>query len=251
MIVLFTDVGWSGPYLGQMRLALRHYAPDTPAIDLMHDVPAFDIQAGAYLLAAHAKTLPAGAVILGVVDPGVGGERDGIILQADDRWYVGPENGLFDRVVARADAVQAWRIIWRTSSVSPLFHGRDIFAPVAGMLAAGTAGANELGDPIDLPPRPWPDELARVIFIDRFGNAVTGIRSQSLAAGAAVIVGHHRLIQAPTFEYVPLGDAFWYADTAGLVTLAVNRGRADMHLGLHIDSPVSIEGAVRGSIRPR
>ena len=140
MIFIFTDFGLEGPYVGQMKAVLACEAPGVPVIDLFADLPAFDAQAAAYLLAAYGGRLPAGGVCLSVIDPGVGGARAPLALSADGRWYVGPDNGLFAIVARRAESLEAWRITWRPAGLSASFHGRDLFAPVAARLARGEAG---------------------------------------------------------------------------------------------------------------
>ncbi|UVK54530.1 SAM-dependent chlorinase/fluorinase [Mesorhizobium sp. AR02] len=90
MIVLFTDFGLHGPYTGQMKAVLHQMAPGIPAIDLFSDAPVGNPKASAYLLVAYAEWFPAGTVFLCVVDPGVGGTRPSVIVEADGRWYVGP-----------------------------------------------------------------------------------------------------------------------------------------------------------------
>jgi S-adenosylmethionine hydrolase len=102
MIVLFTDFGLEGPYTGQMKAVLHRLAPGIPVIDLFADAPCFDARRSAYLLAAYAEALPSGSVILGVVDPGVGGKRLAIALEADGHWFVGPDNGLGELFWRRA-----------------------------------------------------------------------------------------------------------------------------------------------------
>src|SRR5260370_15228133 len=102
MIVLFTDFGLQGPYTGQMKAVLHQMAPGIPAIDLFADAPAGNPKAAAYLLAAYAQWFAAGTTFLCVVDPGVGGPRPPVMLEADGRWYVGPGNGLFELVERRA-----------------------------------------------------------------------------------------------------------------------------------------------------
>src|SRR5262249_47000472 len=138
VIALFTDFGAAGPYVGQMKAVLCREAPAVPVIDLMADAPACEPKSSAYLLAALAPWLSAGSVCLAVVDPGVGGRRAPIVVEADGRRFVGPDNGLFELVARRAAAAQAWEIAWRPPQLSASFHGRDLFAPVAGRLAAGT-----------------------------------------------------------------------------------------------------------------
>jgi len=102
MILLFTDFGSTGPYLGQMEAVLRIHAPGVDVIDLLNDAPPGEPRLAAYLLAALAKHFPAGSIFLSVVDPGVGGERLPVVLEADGRWFVGPDNGLLNTVAVHA-----------------------------------------------------------------------------------------------------------------------------------------------------
>ena len=138
MIVVFTDFGLQGPYTGQMKAVLHQLAPAVPAIDLFADAPVGNPKASAYLLAAYAQWFAAGTVFLCVVDPGVGGTRPAIILEADGRWYVGPGNGLFELVQRRATTTRSWDIDWKPERLSASFHGRDLFAPVAAILVAAS-----------------------------------------------------------------------------------------------------------------
>ncbi len=126
MIVLFTDFGLYGPYTGQMKAVLHQMAPGIPIVDLFADAPVGDPKASAYLLAAYAAWFPAGTAFLCVVDPGVGGTRPSIILEADGRWYVGPGNGLFELVQRRARETRSWDIHWKPEHLSASFHGRDL-----------------------------------------------------------------------------------------------------------------------------
>jgi len=128
MIALFTDFGLLGPYTGQMKAVLCLAASDVAVIDLFADAPAGDPKASAYLLAAYTAWFPAGTVFLCVVDPGVGGTRPAVIVEADDRWYVGPGNGLFELVLRRASMARRWDIEWKPERLSASFHGRDLFA---------------------------------------------------------------------------------------------------------------------------
>src|ERR1700746_2532460 len=137
MIVLFTDFGLQGPYTGQMKAVPCRMAPGIPAIDLFANAPVGNPKASAYLLAAYAEWFAVGTVFLSVVDPGVGGTRPPSIIEADGRWYVGPGNGLFELVKRRATNNRSWNIDWKPERLSASFHGRDLFAPVAAMLARG------------------------------------------------------------------------------------------------------------------
>ncbi|MCA1409409.1 SAM-dependent chlorinase/fluorinase [Ensifer sp. IC3342] len=238
MIVLFTDFGLSGPYTGQMKAVLHREAPGIPVIDLFADAPAANPAASAYLLAAYAVWFPADTIFLCVVDPGVGGERPAMIVEADGRWYVGPGNGLFELVQLRAGETKSWEIDWRPERLSASFHGRDLFAPVAAMLARGEPPP---GQPRDLGRRPdWPDELGEIVYLDHYGNAMTGLRAAMLPPDAKLAVAGRMLERARTFSDRLPGSAFWYENSNGLAEIALNRGRADRELGLSIGSPVEI-----------
>src|SRR5262249_3938159 len=114
-----------------MKAVLCQMAPGIPAVDLFADAPVGNPRASGYLLAAYAEWFAAGTVFLAVVDPGVGGTRPAIILEADGRWYVGPGNGLFELVERRAPRRRSWDIDGKPEPLSASFHGRDLFAPVA------------------------------------------------------------------------------------------------------------------------
>ena len=240
MIVLFSDFGLEGPYTGQVKTVLYRIASAVPVIDLFADAPAGKPKPAAYLLAAYAVWFPPGTVILAVVDPGVGGTRGAVIVEADGRWYVGPDNGLFELVQRRALAVRSWDILWRPGAMSASFHGRDLFAPIAGQLARGIfpsepQRSGEIGRCAD-----WPDDLAEIVYIDRYGNAMTGLRAAVLADTTCLRVSGRVLPRARTFSDVPAGTAFWYENSNGLAEIAVNAGRADAVLDLALGSPVII-----------
>jgi S-adenosylmethionine hydrolase len=181
-------------------------------------------------------------VILAVIDPGVGGARAAIIVEADGRWYVGPDNGLFELVIRRAETARSWEILDRSAATSASFHGRDLFAPAAGRLARGEMPA--------APPRlegtgrhlDWPDDLPEIVYIDRYGNAMTGLRASLLPGEARLDASGRVLSRARTFSDVSEGEAFWYENSNGLAEIAVNSGRADATLGIAIGSPVAILG---------
>lgn len=249
ILALFTDFGWQGPYVGLLKLALAREAPGAPVIDLLHDAPAFAVREAAYLLAAYVPEFPTDTVFVGVVDPGVGGARPGLMVNADGRWLVGPDNGLFDRVVARARRVTVWRLTWRPERLSASFHGRDWFAPVAARLAAGTARPEQLGEPMSFTDQNWPDDLARIVYVDRYGNAMTGIRAEVLEPGTVIRAGLQELRWARTFCQVPVGQGFWYENSSGLVELAVNQGSAAARLRVRVGDAVTVLGATRTTVR--
>lgn len=210
-------------------------------IDALHDAPDFGIEPAAHLLAALAGEFPPSAVFLAVVDPGVGTAREAIVVQADAQRFVGPDNGLLSVLWQRARARKCWRIAWRPERLSSSFHGRDLFAPVAAALATKRV------------PRGWliakrapsvlldGEDLPRIIYIDHYGNAVTGIRFR--AAKGLVRIGARKLAYARTF-----GDArgpFWYENSMGLVEIAMPRGSAAKRLRLRVGTPVTWQPSTR------
>lgn len=248
MIIFFTDFGWLGPYVGQMHVAVTQYARAIPVVDLMHDAPRHDPRAAAYLLAALARTMPEECCCVGVVDPGVGTDRDPVIVQIGGRFFIGPDNGLF-AIAARHIGDARWhRITWRPQALSKSFHGRDLFTPAAAMIAAHRSGAT--GRPGELPAgltaeiagpavgASWPDDVDEVIYIDGFGNCILGRRADTLGPEARIAVGEDMLSHATTFGDRREGAGFWYANSMGLVEIAVNKGSAaeifDLHPGRRI-----------------
>ncbi len=228
-------------YTGQMKAVLHREAPAVAVIDLFADAPSRNPRAAAYLLAAYGRWFPAGTVILSVVDPGVGGARTPLIVEADGRWYVGPDNGLFEIVLRQSSATKTWAIDWRPADLSASFHGRDLFAPVAARLARGAAPPGKPHTPDRKAYAHWPDDLGEVVYLDHYGNAITGLRASTVPAGSTLLVSSgRRVAHARTFADVPPGTAFWYQNANGLVEIAVNLGRADRSLGLVIGSSVSV-----------
>ena len=243
MIVLFTDFGPGGPYTGQIKAVLAREAPGVPVIDLADDLPACDPEPAAYLLAALAPAFPAGAIFVCVIDPGVGSARAPVALNTGGRWYVGPDNGLLAIVARRAGDARWFTITWRPPALSASFHGRDLFAPVAARLARGEDVPGAPLDGAGAVGAGWPDDRAAIVYIDPYGNAMTGIRATRLADDAVVVAGARRLERLRTFSDAARGAAFWYENANGLAEIAVNQGRADRLLGLGVGTPVSIEAA--------
>jgi hypothetical protein len=239
-IVLFTDFGSSDLYVGQVKAVLQRLAPNVALIDLLHDAPAFNIRASAHLLAAMVGCFGEGSVFMCVVDPGVGGARDAVVVQADGRWYIGPDNGLLSVVGARALKGDCWRIVWQPEQLSASFHGRDLFAPVTATLAvqgglpkdwfehAGTLNVDFGGD-----------DLPEIIYVDHYGNAHTGIRASGIPREALLAAGGQQLRFARVYSEMAAGAALWSENSQGLVEIAVNCGNAAQLLNLKIGDRVA------------
>jgi S-adenosylmethionine hydrolase len=242
MIVLFTDFGLAGPYVGQLKAVLATTAPGIPVIDLFADAPVGDPRRAAYLLAAYDDVFRPGTIFLTVVDPGVGGARPPIALRADGCWYVGPGNGLLELVMRRAGEVELHRIAWQPEHLSASFHGRDLFAPVAARLALGDfAALLAPGHGLPMPGADWPDDLAEIVYIDHYGNALTGLRPGAVPPHAILVAAGMRVPHARVFSDLPEGAACWYVNANGLIEIAVNRGHAAAMLGLTLGSKIALE----------
>ena len=243
MIVLFTGFGEVGPYVGQVKAVLERDAPGIPVIDLLHDAPMFQARASSYLLASLIDVFPADAVFLCVVDPGVGSSRAPAIVSADGRRFVGPDNGLFEIVMRRANERSFRRVTWKPQDMSASFHGHDLFAPVAATLAQGGDVASEARPEKEARRPHWPNDLQEIIYLDNFGNATTGLRAKNVPAGSKMIVNGHRLVRARTFSDLPEGVAFWYENSSSLVEFAVNQGDAKSTLDIDVGSEFFIDTA--------
>jgi len=237
-ILLFTDFGRDDPYVGQMEAAIERTAPGARVIHLLHSAPAFKLRASAHLLAALGEHLPSGSIVCGVVDPGVGSERRGMILHAQDSWFVGPDNGLFSVIAARASTPKLWHLPPASPELSASFHGRDVFAPLAAEIAAGRLPEESSGNRDGLDVDFGAGDLCEIIFVDHYGNCHTGIRASGAPRDARLLVKGRELQYARVFSAVPAGTAFWYENSAGLVEIAVNCGNAGKSLGLEIGEPV-------------
>lgn len=233
MIIFLSDFGLQGPYVGQVQAVLQTLAPNVPQVSLMHDLPAYNTEFASYLLPALMRDMPAKGVYLCVVDPGVGGSRGAVALRIGERWFVGPDNGLFDRLVAEAEAPQWFDIVWRPPDLSDSFHGRDLFAPVAAALAQG-ASDGYLARSLPKPMKYSANELKRVIYIDHFGNAMAGVYAEGVDCGRSFRLAETDFRYARTFSEVRRGEPFWYKNALGLLEFSVNQGSAQQQLGLDL-----------------
>jgi S-adenosylmethionine hydrolase len=239
VFVLVTDFGLEGPYTGQMKAVLQGAVPQRPVIDLFADAPAFDPRLTAYLLPSYASGFPPESIFLVVVDPGVGGARRAIAVRADRRWYVGPDNGSFELILRRAAKSQAWQIPVPENQVSASFHGRDVFAPAAVRIALDGAllGADTLS-----PARfdDWPDDLPAVVYVDRYGNLVTGLRAEIVSDDSLLQCRNRPIPHARTFSDVAAGELFWYENANGLIEIAANRSSAAQILKIGAGDTVTL-----------
>jgi S-adenosylmethionine hydrolase len=236
-IFLFTDFGWSGPYVGQIIGVLQSICASCPVTSLMHDAPAMRPDLAAYLLAACSDGLPRGSVVVAVVDPGVGGERAALIVETPDLTFVGPDNGLLSRLTP---VMQVRRIDWRPPVLSRSFHGRDLFAPVAAYLACDKAFASTLLASDTMVGSGWPEDTRRIVFVDAYGNLMTGLRAGKISKKRTVLVADRVIRHAETFCHARSGGLFWYENSQGLLEIAANGASAAKMLSLALGDEIWI-----------
>jgi len=257
-IVFCTDYGLADGFVGVCHGVMARIAPDARIIDLTHDVPRQDVLRGALTLSRATPYMPADAVYVAVVDPGVGSERRSIAVRTGTgSLLVGPDNGVLSMAWAAlggavsAAAVESERVL--LSPVSKTFHGRDVFAPAGAHLAMGFP-FEEVGgalDPeslrvVELPgPMVTPGAVGtRVVEIDAFGNVQLGVRMADLdAAGIAgpLTLGGRPVPLVGIFADVPEGALAAIVDSQGYLALVVNRGSAAQMLNLRAGSVVVLE----------
>jgi hypothetical protein len=258
MITLTTDFGWSDYYVGAMKGVIYQIAPESRVVDITHDIPAHDILGGALVLREIWRTFPPGTIHVGVVDPDVGSERAIVLAQYANQFFLVPDNGLITLIHQMYLPSQVNLVTNRNlfcQPVLPTFHGRDIFAPVAAHLAKGmkpdqVGPRTELICLVDIPVA-HPNEqgvlVGSVIHIDRFGNLVTNISPEQLRfhanAGWDTDVYFNGMAIGPiqkTFSDVQPDELVAYIGSAGLLEIAVNRGRAEVVLNARITSRVEV-----------
>ncbi len=254
IVTLTTDFGLRDPWVAEVRGAVASVWARYPGfrgqvVDLGHDLPPHDVRAAAWFLRRATEAWPRGTVHLAVVDPGVGTERPAVACRRDGVIFVGPGNGLFG-FLAESGPVEVvhldnplWRGHPRTGILSRTFHGRDLFAPAAAHLAAG-AQLQQAGPPgceADLGKLPAPatgSRQAAIVWIDRFGNAVTDLERNSALGreleGGGTVLAAGAPVAGPVTAYgsAPGPDPFWYWGSGGTLEIAAAGGRAADLLGL-------------------
>jgi S-adenosylmethionine hydrolase len=263
VITFLSDYGLDDDFVGVCHGVMATICPDARVIDIAHGVPRHDIRAGAVIMRGALDYMPVG-VHLAVVDPDVGAERRAIAVRtADDRVFVGPDNGLLSLAADAAggivEAADIGHSPFRLEPVSATFHGRDVFAPVAAHLAAGAA-LGETGEPRDPDqlvtlalPEPRREDgalIAHAVYVDRFGNVQLDAGHDELA-GVGLKLGHrvelevgswgrYQAVYVRTFADVDENELLVYEDAYRKLAVAVSRGNAAERLGLSVDDELWI-----------
>jgi len=257
LITLTTDFGTRDWFVGAMKGAMLNVNPDAILVDLAHEVAGGDIRGGAFSLMAGYPFFPKGTVHVAVVDPGVGGPRQAIVVQTANYFFVGPDNGVLSFALARERIKSIRRLEnedYFRKPVSRTFHGRDIFAPVAAYLSRGVsveAFGPALTEHVTLD---WPEARVQagkgriegeIVHVDRFGNLITNIGAETMRMfgdkPCEVFSGNRRLCPiAPFYGAVSAGRPLAVAGSTGFLEIAVNGASAADWLDLGVGDEVNV-----------
>ncbi|MFM7230843.1 MAG: S-adenosyl-l-methionine hydroxide adenosyltransferase family protein [bacterium] len=251
IVTFLSDFGHSDWFVGVVHGVLHSRAPEAHVVDLSHSIPPAHVARAAFMLEAAAHDFPPGTVHLAVVDPGVGTDRRALAVESHGQFFVGPDNGLLEWAFCSPEArvhVLTETRFFRTP-VSRTFHGRDVFAPVAAALACGEPIASfgpRVHDPVRLPAhepsRRGETLVGQVVFVDRFGNALTNLTGSALAAAfgetapdtAYEVAVLERVIPGISRSYgdAPVGTLVALLGSSGRLEIAQVGGAATDRLGL-------------------
>jgi len=255
IITLTTDFGLQDHYVSAMKAVILGVAPNAQLIDISHEIPPQDIMAGAWVIRNSAFLFPSKSIHLVVVDPGVGTDRNALILEVNNQFFIGPDNGIFSLLFEEFE-YKAYTLnkssYWRDSP-SRTFHGRDIFSPVAAHLANGVS-PREMGDPVDdLVSYHWAVPIGDrdglqgwVIHIDRFGNLITNISEELIEKTIGrrkvrIYVGNTMIDHlVNTFDDVQPGEPAAFVGSSGMMEIGINRGNAAEMLSVDKGTQISL-----------
>lgn len=243
IVTLTTDFGLADWYVAAMKAVLLSHAPAARLVDVTHAIPPGDIIKGSVTLERAIASFPPATIHLAVIDPTVGSDRRGLIVRIHQQIVVCPDNGLITWAWRRCGGGEAYEISWKPPKQSHTFHGRDIFAPVAGMLASYRALldlAKPISTPVLLDLHPLTGSEGKIIHIDHFGNVTTNILASAIGFHAQVRVGGVTLPLRRTYADVESGQPLALIGSSDLLEIAVRNGSAATQLSLNIKDQVTI-----------
>jgi S-adenosyl-L-methionine hydrolase (adenosine-forming) len=259
IVTLTTDFGLHDHYVGAMKGVILGVNPEVRLVDICHSVQAFDVLDGALTIAQTYRYFPSDTIHLVVVDPGVGSERRPILVTTEKHMFIAPDNGVLSMVYEREERISVRHITsehYFLQPVSATFHGRDVFARVAGYLSKGMEVAKfgeEIGDYVRFAaPRPKAinERMLRgvVLKVDEFGNIVTNITAQDAAAlfqaqapSFKLMVGSTEITRmARSYSEGGPGEPFAILGSMGFLEVAVNRGSAAQALAAQKGTEVGL-----------
>lgn len=259
IVTLLTDFGEADGYTGILKGVILAIAPEARIVDLSHQIPPQDITAGALVLRSAAPYFPADTIHVAIVDPGVGSARHAIAIRTRHGTFIGPDNGVLSLAVGPAADAHVREIsnpAWLRPDRSNTFHGRDIFAPAAGHLAAG-ADFDECGpsrsrfEELLLPAWhevPGGEIAGEILYRDRFGNLVTNLDDAALARFrhsrvSVSIRGIHVRGLVSSYAAARDGELLAIMNSWNLLEIARKNGSAADELGAGPGTPLTVRGA--------
>lgn len=247
IITLLSDFGLKDSYLSEMKAAILSINRRAILVDITHEVPKYDVRSGAFLLASAAPHFPKGTVHLGIVDPGVGSKRKPIIVKTKRATYVGPDNGLLILAAKNDEILRVFEITknkYFEREISPTFHGRDLFSPVAAHISKGVR-AEKIGRPFELYLQPSFTCVhvknglvdCEVIHTDSFGNVITNLKAEDLSRlgvrfGTMIGLGKRSFPFLRTYSDVTKETLIGLVGSHGFFEIAANQRSAATLLGL-------------------
>jgi S-adenosylmethionine hydrolase len=249
-IFLLTDFGNSDHYVGVMKAVMVSRLPayGLRIIDISHDVPPQNVEAGAYLLESTWPWLPKGCVVCAVVDPGVGSDREAAVFHHEGKTIIGPNNGLMSFLPGDLNGRVLDRPEFWLDMISDTFHGRDVFAPCAAFVAEGNDWqmlGRAAASPAQLATRDESGEIntGRIIHFDHFGNAITSIKLDDIDGYpvSVEVPGRLRCGLMTTYSDVAAGQAVAYWGSSHRLEIAVRNGNARERLGLQLNDIARLE----------
>ncbi len=256
IVTITTDFGHQGPFAAVMQGVILARFPAARVVDLIHDIPAqWPPEAGFWVARAY-RYFPSGTVHLAIVDPGVGTERRILLAELDSHVFMAPDNGLLAGLLESADAPRIYHLevdALRARGIaepSNTFHGRDIFAPAAALLASGEARAADLGTPVEEWIPGWIEEPAvssvsvtgSIVTIDSFGNLISNIDERLIGGfrDPAVTIAGRQIPMQQTYGRVTPGEHLALVNSFGVVEVACAEGNAAESLGLGRGAPIVV-----------
>lgn len=256
VITITTDFGHKGPFAGVMKGVILSRFPEARIVDLAHDIPAqWPPEAGFWVSRSY-RWFPVGTVHMAIVDPGVGTERDILVVEAGGHAFIAPDNGLLGQLLDTVDAPRVFRLVagklrvMHLHTPSATFHGRDIFAPVAAEIAAGRVSIDDIGEPFTDWTPGWLDEPESsngkisgvIVTVDAFGNLISNIDAhliEGFAEPVANIAGH-QIAMVSTYGRAKPGDLLALINSFDVVEVAKAEGSAADGLGSARGAPLTI-----------
>lgn len=276
IITLTTDFGYDDAYVAAVKGAILNVNPEANIIDIIHSIEPQNILQAAFILSAAYRYFPKQTIHMAIVDPGVGSERQGIILKTPSAIFVAPDNGILSYIIDDLFSVESRSLTEQTHDlkeivfkkgleaaaitdprfwrhpVSPTFHGRDIFAPVAAGLSLGIS-LYEFGEKINslhvLPiPKPSLDSegnlVGRVLHVDHFGTLITNIKSNDLPGKDVMIEVAGYCIQGISDYYAQNKGVMAIVGSSGYLEISLRDGRACDFLGTTVGDEIKVISAV-------